>query len=162
MSATSRYLSGWTLAELCVTLAVIAIMVTVAIPAWYHHMQHKQLQSAQHTIINAINYTRMLAISEQMQLALCSPHDNWAIGFRVVLNKPDLDCAHSHSLRQWQLKYANKLSVHWHGFNKNQRLSFFSHPNQWGVNGTFTLTIGHQKPIHMVVNRLGQVSTDAD
>lgn len=160
MSGTSRHIAAWTLLELCFVMLLTSIMVTMAIPAWQRHMQYVELNNAQQSLYNAINYVKLLSISNQQTLSLCSFNVNWAKGFKVVVSSPHQSCQQSPPLRQWDFKHADKLSIKWRGFDKKQQLVFFPHPHHWAVNGRFTLTLANQKPINLIINRLGHVSKD--
>jgi Tfp pilus assembly protein FimT len=137
---------------------LVAIIVCIALPEWQHHSQLKQLKAVKAMLETAINYTRTSAIINQQALVLCSPDNRWAKGFRVVISKPKYNCQQSKIIRQWVFNYSDKLDVNWHGFDKHQQLLFSSDPNHWAVNGRFTLSLGNQKPIELLVNRIGGVT----
>ncbi len=160
MPATYRRIKGWTLVELSIVFVLITILISIAVPSWQSYIQRKQLQTAQQTIIDAINYARVIAIIRQQPVALCSPFDNWALGFSVVESQSKQNCLKASVIRQWQLNYQKKMTITWRGFGKTQQLSFYPNPMHWAVNGKFILSLGQQKPIHLIVNRLGKTRVE--
>ena len=82
---------GFTLIELMVTLVVVAILLTVAIPSFRSIVQNNRAITQANELITAINLTRSEAIKRGRSIFICGSTDqatcdtnNWALGWIVV------------------------------------------------------------------------------
>lgn len=85
---------GFTLVELMVTLAVLAILIGVAIPSFSTLMASNRLTAATNNFVTAINLARMEALRRNQRVTLCkaapgatscdtSPSSSWGNGWVV-------------------------------------------------------------------------------
>lgn len=82
---------GFTLLELLVTMAVVAILVTVAIPSYRALVQHNAMAAAVNDLVGDLNYARSKAITRGAPVYLCKSADqatctaagNWQQGWIV-------------------------------------------------------------------------------
>ena len=83
---------GFTIIELMVTLLVVAIMLTIAIPAFRSLILNNRLTTSADSLVNALNYTRSLALTNNSSVKICPFNsansivcgNNWSSGWIVV------------------------------------------------------------------------------
>ncbi len=64
---------GWSLAELLVVIAVIAILSAVAIPLFITYMQSSNVRAGAQEIRTAMNRAKQLAITQRQPICVCAP-----------------------------------------------------------------------------------------
>ncbi|UFH48800.1 GspH/FimT family pseudopilin [Pseudomonas sp. KNUC1026] len=80
-------LKGFTLVELMVTIAVLAIVVTIAVPSFITMMARGRADTETNDFYRALNYARLEAINRGLNVQV-RPVDgtaNWAGDLKVVL-----------------------------------------------------------------------------
>ncbi|MCO7233781.1 MULTISPECIES: GspH/FimT family pseudopilin [unclassified Cobetia] len=92
-----RAMHGFTLVELMVTIAVLAIISTVAVPAWQGFITRQEVASTTETLTTALNYARSTAVTRGRQVSVCPLSGDgsrcedttaWNNGWAVVLGSP--------------------------------------------------------------------------
>ncbi|MFQ5469241.1 MAG: GspH/FimT family pseudopilin [Gammaproteobacteria bacterium] len=83
--------AGFTLIELLVTIAVAAIVITVALPSFGDFIRNNRLVTQANTLITSLNIARSEAIKRGMTVNVCSSNNqisctstNWKDGWIVV------------------------------------------------------------------------------
>lgn len=79
------------------TLVVLAVLATVAIPSFHHLFERHELRAAQTDYIAALQHARNLAVNEQRQMIFCPSRDglrcngdgSWSGGW--LIGRHDLD-----------------------------------------------------------------------
>lgn len=92
-----RRLDGFTLLELMVTLAVAAILVTIAIPSYRGLVQRNTVTAAVNDLVGDLNYARSEAVTRGQRIYLCksndqstcTSNDDWNKGWIVFAPAPD-------------------------------------------------------------------------
>lgn len=82
---------GFTLIELMVTIAVLAIMVAIAVPSFTSLIQNNRTTSLHHEILGAIQLARSEAVNRRKDVIICRTENqnvcangtNWAAGWLV-------------------------------------------------------------------------------
>ena len=65
-------ISGFTLIELMLTLAIAAILITLAIPNFRDTMQNNRAYTQSNSLLTALNITRSEATKKRMDVFICS------------------------------------------------------------------------------------------
>lgn len=87
-TSTMNRQHGFTLVELMITLAVLAIMVTVAIPSFRDFIMNNRLASNANEFVAAIHLVRSGAIKHQRNAYITSnAGTNWTNGWSVWVDK---------------------------------------------------------------------------
>lgn len=75
-----RRSGGFTIIELLVTMAVVAILANVAVPAFYTMQQNMRVSSASNKLHGLIHHARSAASKTQNDIHLCPVDDQWNVG----------------------------------------------------------------------------------
>lgn len=74
---------GFTLIELMVTLVVIVILATLAVPSFRGFIANQQVKTASYDLLAALNYARSEAIKRNADVTLAAVGGDWAAGWQV-------------------------------------------------------------------------------
>jgi type IV fimbrial biogenesis protein FimT len=74
---------GFTLIELMVTLAVVAILATVAVPGFFDMIQNNRTTSQTNQLVSALNLARAEAIKRGVAVSVTAEEDGFAAGWSV-------------------------------------------------------------------------------
>lgn len=85
---------GFTLMELMVTIAILAIMVIIAVPDFTSIIQNNTITSTTNDLISSLHYARSEAIKRNTLVSVCATADttyttcggNWNLGWIVFVN----------------------------------------------------------------------------
>lgn len=85
---------GFTLIELLVTIAIAAILLTVAVPNYITFVQNNRLTAQANDLVTAFNYARSEAIKRGVRVTVCSRlndttcagADDWSAGWLVFVD----------------------------------------------------------------------------
>ena len=105
--------SGFTLIELMVTVTILAILVSIAVPAMTNFMNSNRLTSHTSALKQAIQYARSEAVSKNQDVSICASSDGatctdnaeWSQGWIVFTDADgagDVDIGTDTVLRVWQ------------------------------------------------------------
>jgi len=104
---------GFTLIELMVTVAVLAVVLALAVPSFNQIIVNNRSLAAGAEFTNAINYARVEAVKRAQRVSLCASSDgatclsagNWSKGWLVFLDNATTDSGTpvvSTVLRYWK------------------------------------------------------------
>jgi type IV fimbrial biogenesis protein FimT len=86
---------GFTLVELMVTLAIAAIILTIAVPSFWSIVQNNRASTQANELITALSLARSEAVKRGAPVSLCPSADqdacvsastNWAVGWIVFVD----------------------------------------------------------------------------
>ncbi|WOI25913.1 GspH/FimT family pseudopilin [Cobetia amphilecti] len=84
---------GFTLIELMITLAILVITITIAVPAWQGVVARNAVTGTAETLVTSINYARSEAVASGNDITLCPLNaqgdacmnsTSWSNGWAVV------------------------------------------------------------------------------
>ncbi len=77
---------GFTLLELIITLALISLLTTIAIPNFMDSLRNNRLATAANELISAIHLARSEAIKRNQQVVVRKTGTNWEDGWQVFVD----------------------------------------------------------------------------
>lgn len=158
--------TGFTLIELMVTIAVLAILLSVAIPNYQSMVLTNRMAAQANQVITALNYARSEAVKRGTTATVCSTSGgaacagstNWSTGWMVFAdaNGDGTVGAGEAVLRVWPaLNTGNTLNA---GDLNPERVTYTSTGFATGFNKTFRLcdTRGKADARAIVINAMGR------
>lgn len=155
---------GFTLAELLIVMALVAIVAAGALPAFNGLVERKRLTGAQHEFIGALAHMRQAAIARSRPVTLCPSRDGrtclsrgqWHEGW---ISFPDRDGDRDRDAGEAILQDNRGLDgVTLTSSKYRRRVTFQPTGTAGGSNATFTLCVhGNPEKSHAVIlSRLGR------
>lgn len=83
------YKKGFTLLELMVTLAVLAIVIGLAVPSFQQMIINNRLNTEVNTLVSALQLARSEAVKRGAEVRVAAVDGNWTNGFCVTLSSSD-------------------------------------------------------------------------
>ncbi|MFD2111466.1 GspH/FimT family pseudopilin [Thiorhodococcus fuscus] len=151
--------SGFTLLELLVTFAVIAILLTVALPSMRAMLQRNHLKAAAQSIAEDLQWTRSESIkrNRELQVRFDSDRETWCYGIGETENTA-CDCqptaAPSDACALKRVSGADYPNVTLAAtFNTTQ----FKPRRATAINGSITVTAETGASLRVILSRLGRI-----
>lgn len=79
--------AGFTLLELVITIAIVAILLAVALPNFHDFVIHSTVNSTANELVGALNTARAEAVKRGRPVAVIANGGNWNAGWQVVVAK---------------------------------------------------------------------------
>src|SRR5690242_9276873 len=113
--------SGFTILELMITVAVLAILMGIAVPSFSEMIRQNRLATQTNDLLTATNFARSEAVKRGSRVTLCPANGNncsgdsqWSAGWLVITddgpNVGSLDAGEM-VLQRWPAASAQSLSV---------------------------------------------------
>lgn len=151
-----KKIQGFSLLELMMTFALIAILVSIAIPSYHYFIHSKKVKLTIHQIIHGIQYARSTAIHESRLIDFCgSDNDNscdgkWDAGQMVI-------SPNNGKVFRYFPAISKQFHLTWQSsFGKNQKISFNALGFTHGQQGHFAL---YQKKDNRLIAKIIIVGT---
>ncbi|WP_432471155.1 GspH/FimT family pseudopilin [Amphritea sp. HPY] len=154
---------GFTLVELMVTVAVMALLITVGAPALTHFLLQAEQDSALHQIKNIYSFARQEAVHRQVDVSICPVSEplpdqcgeNWSCGMLVYI---DQDGNNKFNLvtdiKLRELYFSDAIAVTWVRNNTGFNLKPDGTTNR---NGTFRVYLqGLSVNKNLVISNVGR------
>lgn len=105
-----RRTAGFTLIELMVTIAVAAILLTIAVPGFQALVQNNRATTLANELTTALNLARSEAVRRGQMISVCAADsgNDWEDGWRVELGD-DCNAADDDILRIWDAPPARSV-----------------------------------------------------
>ena len=160
---------AFTWIELIITVVIIAILVTIALPSLQKDLMRKEVQNSQLKLTRALQMARQQAMSQANHVVICGTQqkntcttNSWSSGFLVFIDVNNNRKVDSNETVLWSehlnLKYG---SLNWGSLNSNN-LSFIPRTGlPLGSNGTFSYCArDKQFNYSLVVSQMGHSRID--
>lgn len=95
---TRRLISGFTLLELVIVVAIVAILAAVAVPSMESSMKKSSVKSLQRSYLRALSYARSEAVARNKLVSICPSVDgnicdtanhDWSGGWLIFIDDGD-------------------------------------------------------------------------
>ncbi|WP_312703628.1 GspH/FimT family pseudopilin [Stutzerimonas nitrititolerans] len=143
---------GFTLVELLITLALLAIVANIAVPAFDGLITRNRQQALMEQVASVLNSARAEAVLQGRTIEVCGSSDgktcsaNWSSGW-LVRTSDD---------RRLQLtQLPSHDALRWSGFQ--QSIRFHNNGTSPISNGRFYQCHGHEVAWQLVLNRQGRL-----
>lgn len=82
--------SGFTLIELMLTLAVLGILTTLAVPSFSSYIANQRVKAAAYDLLATLNYARSEAIKRNDTVTVTSNASGWSEGWAISAGGVDI------------------------------------------------------------------------
>lgn len=148
------YQRAFTLIEMCIVLAILAILAQIAVPAFHDFIERNQQQALYNQVARAVNHARAHAVTHRIRVELCGTLDglscdkDWSQGWLLrEINQP-LPIAVT------QLK-TDRRRLQWSGFQA--KIQFHSNGISPTGNGRFFSCYKQEISWQLILNRQGRL-----
>ena len=167
---------GFTLAELIVSLSILAIMLALAVPSFGNIVKSNRAAALVNDLLTDLHIARSEAIKRNQPVTMCKSSDrqtctgNWGDGW-IIFSDMDrnrkIDNDQGDRLLAISDAIGNSLNVSWNAFRSDNYVQFSSMGFIHSNNGTFKVCPPDndvRQARAVIINRVGRarVSSDRD
>lgn len=162
-SMTKRTLSGFTLLELLVAIALIAIMATWAVPSFRLMIEKNRVAVEILRLKTALAQTRNAALTRRVPVTLCPTRDqkacldDWTAPLMIFVNQGNRGVRKSGEPVLKILSASEVESISYSALAGNNHVRFSNLGWPQGYNGSFVICGGQGKATRLVLSRMGRV-----
>jgi len=81
-----RYVRGFTLVEMMITVAVLGILVAIAVPSFRNTIERNQVVTASNDLLSSLLVARSEAVKQERRINIKKYSGNWDNGWVVRIN----------------------------------------------------------------------------
>lgn len=158
---------GFSLVELIIVLAIIAITLNVALPPFKSAVDRGRLAEAVSLFVGALHYARDSAVIGRELVSVCAGQvsctgsQNWQSDLLIFNDQNKNGQFDNNETLLRKIATPPDFSVHWSNFRNASYLQYESDGTTRALNGTFTLCHENQPRMQVVINLTGRVRTQA-
>jgi len=158
---------GFTLVELLITLSILAIVLTMAIPAFSEATDSVRRRTQVNQLLADLNFARNRAITSRRTVSLCAGKtscDGIARWKDQVVIFDDLDGNGRLDGNELPLRVSTLAGTYewnWGNFRNQRHMSFKPDGTTHSLNGTFTLCRENQALHKIVINATGRMRLES-
>jgi len=153
-----KYSGGISLIEMLIVVLVLGILASFSPLFLQGIVQKNQIHVVADEIKIALQFAKIEALAKAQSIALTPlpGHTDWSDGMALCIDNKQHQCfSGTELIREWHW-YHKGLQVNWSGFESSHYLRFTPDLMERTANGYFTVMDQSQKPVKLVVNRLGR------
>ena len=172
MTYRSKLVNGFSLIELLVTIAIVSILITIAMPSYRSFIQRYHMKTEVDKWLLVLNLARQAAISSGNIVTLCpssnghSCSKSWQNGAILFIdNNRDHVRDNTELLLQVVAKVKNKQVITWRAFQNRNYIQFQQNGFTWDQNGTFRVCANEPSLKFnraLIVTRSGRIRLSSD
>lgn len=148
---------GFTLLELLVTISVLAILLSVAVPSMQSMISRNRLKAATHAIAEDLQWTRSETIKQNRTLQMTLALDDWCYGVSHA-KQGDCDCRlPAENPGGCVLKRVSGADFPGISLDATFSRTIFEPRRATAINGSLVLATAQGSSLKILLSRLGRV-----
>lgn len=157
---------AYSLVELMVTLAILGIVVTTAIPGLSNHVQQTRQGTHVDEMLAILYFTRGEAVTRRTTVSLCDDMEScnskrWQGQLVVFVDSNQNGRLDEGEIVLRTLQIARSYSWNWSNFRSQNHIAFNSNGMTHSLNGTFTLCHESSATQAIVINVAGRTRLES-
>lgn len=147
---------GVSLVELIMVLAIMAILVTAALPSYFKLIENQERVQLVNQMMGALHYARSKAVNERRIVAVCSgvvqceSESIWRAHIMVFTDHDAMGQLAPEQVADFKNEIPQGYAWHWKSFRRQPYLQFNANGTTRALNGTLLLCFD-EHPVHSIV-----------
>lgn len=158
---------AFTLAELLISVAILSVLLSIAVPSFSALVDRNQQTSATQELLVALNHARGLAITRREFISLCPGTDscnlsaNWEQSF-LIFSDPNQNGRLDEGEQLLRIvTLPDRYRWNWSNFRSKTFMTFRANGMTDSLNGTYTLCSANEARQRLVINITGRLRTES-